>query len=104
MRRWSRPRWGPGAPRVLPTRPIPQPPVQQVAPIGAARIPAAPAAAYVPPMQAQPAAVPTHVAAAPSNPELRTTFAPLGADRANDFLEQIKQRRAATRKPTTIKS
>jgi hypothetical protein len=69
--------WGPGAPRVQPARPSPQPPaVQQVGPIGAARIPAAPAAAYVPPMQAQHAAAPTHAAAAPSNPELRTTPMP----------------------------
>jgi hypothetical protein len=69
--------WGPGAPRVLPARPSPQPPaVQQVGPIGAARIPAAPAAAYVPPMQAQHAAAPAHGAAAPSNPELRTTPMP----------------------------
>ncbi|HEX8110420.1 MAG TPA: hypothetical protein VF516_21960, partial [Kofleriaceae bacterium] len=42
----------------------------------AARVPPAPAAAYVPPMQAQHAAAPAHVAAAPSNPELRTTPLP----------------------------
>jgi hypothetical protein len=69
--------WAPGAPRIVPTRPSPQlPAVQQVAPIGAARIPPAAAAAYVPPMQAQHAAAPAHVSAAPSNPELRTTPLP----------------------------
>jgi hypothetical protein len=69
--------WGPGAPRVLPTRPNPQPPaVQHVAPAGAARIPHAPAASYVPPIQAQHTAAPAEAASVPSNPELRTAPMP----------------------------
>jgi hypothetical protein len=73
--------WGPGAPRILPARPNPQSAaVQHVAPIGAARIPPAPAAAYVPPIQVQHTAAPADAAAAPSNPELRT--APLPRARA----------------------
>ena len=69
--------WGPGAPRILPTRSDPQPPqVEYVAPAGAARVPQVPVASYVPPVQAQPFAAPSAAATAPSNPELRTTPMP----------------------------
>ena len=68
--------WGPGAPRILPKRPDPQPPqVEHVAPVGAARIPQVPAASHV---SAQGQAYPSSPAerAAPSNPELRTATVP----------------------------
>ena len=69
--------WGPGAPRIPPARPDPQPPeVQHVAPVGAARIPPAQAASYVAPQRAQHAAAPAEAAGVPSNPELRTTPLP----------------------------
>jgi hypothetical protein len=68
--------WAPGAPRVLPARPEQSPPVQYVAPVGAARVPQVPAASYVPPAQAQHLAAPVEAAAAPSNPELRKTPIP----------------------------
>jgi hypothetical protein len=64
--------WAPGAPRMLPRRPE-TPQVEHVTPIGAARIPHAPAASYVPPMQAQSVAPPAMMAMAPSNPEHRQT-------------------------------
>jgi hypothetical protein len=69
--------WAPGAPRLPPARPDPQPPqVQYVAQVGAARIPQVPSASYVPPIQAQHTAAPAEVATAPSNPELRNTPLP----------------------------
>ncbi len=69
--------WGPGSPRILPKRTEVGPPqVEHVAPIGAARIPQAQAATYVPPMQAQPYAAPIDVSHVPSNPELRSTPMP----------------------------
>ncbi|HZJ62598.1 MAG TPA: hypothetical protein VFD36_03690, partial [Kofleriaceae bacterium] len=74
--------WAPGAPRVLPARPDPQPPeVQYVSQAGAARIPQVPAASYVPPVQAQHRAAPAAVATAPSNPELRNTPLPRARSR-----------------------
>lgn len=74
--------WAPGAPRMVPVRPAPPPAVQHVAPIGAARIPHAPAGAYVvPQMQAQQAAAPVDASAAPSNPELRTAPMPRARSR-----------------------
>jgi hypothetical protein len=74
--------WAPGAPRILPARPDPQPPqVQYVAQVGAARIPQVPAASYVPPVQAQHAAAPAEAATAPSNPELRNTPMPRARSR-----------------------
>jgi hypothetical protein len=70
--------WGPGAPRILPKQPQPYSPpqVDYVAPPGAAWVPQTQVAAYVPQVQvvhhaAQPAA-----AAAPSNPEQRTSPLP----------------------------
>src|SRR5437868_5838354 len=69
--------WNPGAPRVLPSRPANQPPaVQHVAQVGAARIPAAPAASYAVPVPVQHHAAPAEAASAPSNPELRVTPMP----------------------------
>jgi len=68
--------WNPGAPRVLPSRPVQPPQVQHVAPVGAARIPQAPAAAYAPPIPVQHSAAPADASAAPSNPELRVTPMP----------------------------
>ena len=69
--------WGPGAPRILPTRPQQQlPQVEHVAPVGAARIPQVPAASYVPQAHAQQGAAPAEAVTAPSNPELRTTPMP----------------------------
>lgn len=69
--------WNPGAPRVLPSRGAPLPPsVEHIAPAGAARIPAAPAAAYAPAIPVQHSAAPAQAAAAPSNPELRMTPLP----------------------------
>jgi hypothetical protein len=69
--------WGPGAPRILPMRPDPQPPqVQHVGQVGAARIPHAQAASYVSPVQVQHTAAPAESATAPSNPELRTAPMP----------------------------
>jgi len=50
--------WGPGAPRMLPHRPDPQPSVEHVVPVGAARIPQTQVASYVP--QAQPMAQPVN--------------------------------------------
>ena len=76
--------WGPGAPRILPNRPVPQghapPQVDYVAPGGAdaAWVPQAQVATYVPQAQAQAvhhAPQPT-AAAAPSNPEQRTAPLP----------------------------
>jgi hypothetical protein len=74
--------WGPGATRILPKRPdhgLPQ--IEHVAPAGAARIPQVPAASYVPQVQAQPSAAPAEAAAAPSNPERRTTPMPRARSR-----------------------
>ena len=75
--------WGPGAPRILPTRPDPQrPQVEHVAPVGAARIPQVPSASYVSQQaQAQPSAAPAEAATAPSNPELRTAPMPRSRSR-----------------------
>jgi hypothetical protein len=75
--------WGPGAPRILPARPAQPPQVHHVAPAGAARIPHAPAASYVSPIQAQHTAAPAETAAAPSNPELRTAPMPRPRTRTN---------------------
>lgn len=72
--------WGPGAPRVLPRQGQP-PQIEHVAQVGAARIPHAPAASYVPQVQAQQAAAPAEAATAPSNPELRTTPLPRARSR-----------------------
>lgn len=78
--------WGPGAPRVLPARPDPQPPaVQHIGPVGAARIPAAPVAAHVSPVAAQHTATPAEAAAAPSNPELRTAPLPRPRSRTGRY-------------------
>lgn len=72
--------WAPGAPRMLPPRPgagSQAPRVEHVAPVGAARIPQAQAASFVP--QAPPPAFanpPPPSIAAPSNPEQRTTPIP----------------------------
>jgi len=69
--------WGPGAPRILPRRPDPQPPqIEHVAQAGAARVPQVAAASYVPQAQANFAAAPAEAATAPSNPELRTAPMP----------------------------
>jgi len=71
--------WGPGAPRILPKRPEPaiQPAVDYVAQVGAARVPHASQATYVPQQQVAvhhaPAPAPS---VAPSNPELRQTPMP----------------------------
>lgn len=74
--------WGPGAPRILPSRPDPQlPQVEHVAPVGAARIPQVQAASYVAHAQAQHAAAPADAAHAPSNPELRMTPMPRARSR-----------------------
>jgi hypothetical protein len=74
--------WGPGAPRILPKRPDPQPPqIEHVALAGAARIPQAAAASYVPQAQAHLSAAPAEAASAPSNPELRTTPMPRSRSR-----------------------
>jgi hypothetical protein len=63
--------WDTGGPRVLPRRhdPQPQPQVEHVVPVGAARVPQVPAASYVP--HAHHASQASVVA--PSNPELRMT-------------------------------
>jgi len=69
--------WGPGAPRVLPARPNPQPPaLQHVTPAGAARVPQVHGASYVPPIQAQHSAAPVEASSVPSNPEHRTAPMP----------------------------
>lgn len=69
--------WGPGAPRILPTRPGAQlPQVEHVAPVGATRIPQVPAPSFVPHAQALHIAAPQEYATAPSNPELRQTPLP----------------------------
>jgi hypothetical protein len=61
---------------MLPRRPEPQPKLEHVAQVGAARIPQVPSASYVPQVQAHNAAAPVEVAMAPSNPELRKTPMP----------------------------
>lgn len=67
--------WAPGAPRVLPRRPVAQPPqLDYVQPPSAARIPSAQAPTFVPQVQGashHPPVVATRTA--PSNPELRKT-------------------------------
>jgi hypothetical protein len=70
--------WGPGAPRVLPKRPDAhqQPQVVNVAPVGAARVPPAQAATYVPQVQVAAHHGPAQAPSAPSNPELRKTPMP----------------------------
>jgi hypothetical protein len=75
--------WGPGAPRILPTRPgAPMPQVEHVAPAGATRVPQVPSASYVPPQaQAHASAAPAEAATAPSNPELRTAPVPRARSR-----------------------
>jgi hypothetical protein len=72
--------WGPGAPRILPKRPDAgqsSPQIDYVHQAGAARVPQAQQAHYVPQVQVAahhvPAAAPS---AAPSNPELRKTPMP----------------------------
>jgi hypothetical protein len=82
--------WGPGAPRVLPKRPEahgPSPHVDFVAPAGAARVPQAQTATFVPQVQVAAHHVPAPApSAAPSNPELRKTPMP-------------RSRKGATRPP-----
>lgn len=70
--------WAPGAPRVLPRRHEPaHPSIDYVAQAGAARIPQAPQATYVPQVQVAAHHVPAPAPSAPpSNPELRTTPLP----------------------------
>ncbi|HEU4733960.1 MAG TPA: hypothetical protein VFT22_38980 [Kofleriaceae bacterium] len=68
--------WGPGAPRLLPSRPLHAPSVEHVAPVGAARVPQVPAATYVPQRHAQAMAAPPDAVSVPSNPELRATPIP----------------------------
>jgi hypothetical protein len=73
--------WGPGAPRVLPQRPDQRgPSVDYVAPTGAARVPQAQLATYVPQnlgaQHVQQSAVQQQSVAAPSNPDLRKTPIP----------------------------
>jgi hypothetical protein len=68
--------WGPGAPRILPTRPgAPMPQIEHVSPVGATRIPQVPAPSFVPHAQALHIGVPQEYVA-PSNPELRQTPLP----------------------------
>lgn len=79
--------WGPGAPRILPKRPDPQPPqIEHVAQAGAARVPQVSAASYVPQGQASSAAAPAEAATAPSNPELRTAPMPRARSRTRQPL------------------
>jgi len=74
--------WGPGAPRILPKRPDPQPPqIEHVAQAGAARVLQVAAASYVGQVHAQSAAAPAEASAAPSNPELRTAPMPRARSR-----------------------
>ena len=70
--------WGPGAPRILPKRPEPHAPpaVVNVVPAGAARIPQAQTATFVPQVQVAAHHVPAPGPSAPSNPELRKTPMP----------------------------
>lgn len=70
--------WGPGAPRILPKRHDPHgPQINYVAPTGAARVPQAQQATYVPQVQVAAHHMPVPAAsAAPSNPELRKTPMP----------------------------
>ncbi len=75
--------WGPGAPRILPKRPdvhAHTPQVQHVATAGAARIPHAQPATFVPQMQVVHHVPAPHPVGAPSNPEVRT--APLQRSRS----------------------
>jgi len=73
---------GPGAPRGFPRHGEPrQPPIEHVTPVGAARIPQAQGASYVPQIQAHQAAAPAEAVMAPSNPELRKTPMPRSRSR-----------------------
>lgn len=78
--------WDHGAPRILPRRPHEQPQVDYVAPVGAARIPQAQAATFVPHLAAVHHAAPAQPVSAPSNPELRTA--------------PVQRSRRATRQPS----
>ena len=68
--------WGPGAPRILPSRHAQPPDVHHVGQVGAARVPQVQAASHVPSAQATPNAAPVESASVPSNPELRTAPMP----------------------------
>jgi hypothetical protein len=69
--------WGPGAPRILPSRTDVQlPQVDFVTQAGAARVPGHQHVTFVPPPAAQAYPAPATTSAAPSNPELRKTPLP----------------------------
>ena len=70
--------WAPGTPRLVPQRADHRaPPVDYVAPAGAARVPQSQIATYVPQMAAVPQHTPSQATvAAPANPDLRLTPVP----------------------------
>ncbi len=69
--------WAPGTPRIVPQRADHRgPPVDYVAPAGAARMPQSQVATYVPHMAGIPQHTPAQAVAAPSNPDLRITPMP----------------------------
>ncbi|MDQ3369754.1 MAG: hypothetical protein M3680_30400 [Myxococcota bacterium] len=77
--------WGPGAPRMLPKRPdvnVHTPQIDFVAPVGAARIPHAQTATYVPQSQAAHRAPSQHPVSTPTNPEVRITPMPMPRSRS----------------------